>query len=199
MNLNQWRDEIHALAKEKGWWEGERTFGEIIALCHSELSKALEEYRAGNYSIYYSCTENPAIIKPCIYEDGNQCKLAFMYYGECNYKNSKPEGMPAKLADCIIRILDYCGKEGIDIEEAVKIKHQYNKTPCRVGDTVYAIIDSVDMSYVRQEKVIAIEFLNKNGAITLFIRTPYGLFEFGKTVFLTKEAAEKALVEGESC
>jgi hypothetical protein len=22
MNLNQWRDEIHALAKEKGWWEG---------------------------------------------------------------------------------------------------------------------------------------------------------------------------------
>ena len=48
MNLNQWRDEIHALAKEKGWWEVERTFGEIIALCHSELSEALEEYRAGN-------------------------------------------------------------------------------------------------------------------------------------------------------
>ena len=108
MNLNQWRDEIHALAKEKGWWEGERTFGEIIALCHSELSEALEEYRAGNYSI--------------------------MYYGECNYKNSKPEGIPIELADCIIRILDYCGKAGIDIEEAVKIKHQYNKTrPYRHG------------------------------------------------------------------
>jgi NTP pyrophosphatase (non-canonical NTP hydrolase) len=57
-----------------------------------------------------------------------------MYYGECNYKNSKPEGIPAELADCIIRILDYCGKEGIDIEEAVKIKHQYNKTrPYRHG------------------------------------------------------------------
>lgn len=134
MNLNQWRDEIHALAKEKGWWEGERTFGEIIALCHSELSEALEEYRAGNYSIYYNCTKNPAIIEPCIYEDDNQCELAFMYYGECNYKNSKPEGIPAELADCIIRILDYCGKEGIDIEEAVKIKHQYNKTrPYRHG------------------------------------------------------------------
>ena len=66
---------------------------------------------------------------------------------------------------------------------------------CKVGDTVYVIIDSVDIPYVRQEKVIAIEFWNKNGAITLFIRTPYGLFEFGKTVFLTREAAEKAIAE----
>jgi hypothetical protein len=69
--------------------------------------------------------------------------------------------------------------------------------PCKVRDTVYVIIDSVDMPYVRQEKVIAIEFWNKNGAITLFIRTPHGLFEFGKTVFLTREVAEKALEVGE--
>jgi hypothetical protein len=65
--------------------------------------------------------------------------------------------------------------------------------PCKVGDTVYEIVDSVDMPYARQEKVIAIELWNKNGAMTMFIRTPYGLFEFGKTVFLTREEAEGAL------
>lgn len=47
---------------------------------------------------------------------------------------NKPEGIPIELADCIIRILDYCGKEGIDIEEAIKIKHEYNLTrPYRHG------------------------------------------------------------------
>lgn len=126
--LNKLRDEIHQNAVEHGWWEEERTFGDIIALCHSELSEALEEHRAGNPLIYYNCTENTAIISPCMYEDDSQCELALMHYGECSYKNSKPEGIAIELADCIIRILDYCGKEGIDIEKAIGLKHEYNKT-----------------------------------------------------------------------
>jgi len=65
--------------------------------------------------------------------------------------------------------------------------------PCKAGDIVYTIIDSVDMPYVKQEKVIAIELWSKNGIMTLFVRTPFGLFDFGKTVFLAREAAEKAL------
>ena len=40
----------------------------------------------------------------------------------------KPDGIAVELADCIIRILDYCGEEDIDIEEFIKIKHEYNKT-----------------------------------------------------------------------
>lgn len=40
--------EIHATAKEKGWWEKERNDGEVIALMHSELSEALEALRHGN-------------------------------------------------------------------------------------------------------------------------------------------------------
>jgi NTP pyrophosphatase (non-canonical NTP hydrolase) len=51
--------------------------------------------------------------------------------------NKKPEGVPIELADCIIRILDYCGHAGIDIEQAIKIKHEYNKTrPHRHGGKV---------------------------------------------------------------
>lgn len=38
MNMNELAKEIHQNAVEHGWWEEERSFGEIVALCHSELS-----------------------------------------------------------------------------------------------------------------------------------------------------------------
>lgn len=45
MDLNQLAEMIHENAKAHGWWDEPRAFGEIIALCHSELSEALEAYR----------------------------------------------------------------------------------------------------------------------------------------------------------
>jgi NTP pyrophosphatase (non-canonical NTP hydrolase) len=118
--MNKLRDEIHQNAVEHGWWQEERSFGEIIALCHSELSEALEEYRNGHEpdELYFRDKDNPNIE---------------IYGGDWDGIN-KPEGVAIELADCIIRILDYCGKAGIDIEEAIRIKHEYNKTrPHRHG------------------------------------------------------------------
>ena len=94
--------DIYQNAVNHGWHDEKRSFPEIIALCHSELSEALEEYR-----------EEGKII---------------------HFPDDVPHGIGIELADCIIRIFDYCGKEKIDIFKMIRIKHAYNKTrPYRHG------------------------------------------------------------------
>lgn len=111
--LNELAKEIHELAVSKGWWEQERSFAEIIALCHSELSEALEEYRNGKSIIYHDCEYHdtrwkcPDKFDGCQYGENKGCMI------------SKLEGIAVELADTIIRILDYCGKENIDIDSII--------------------------------------------------------------------------------
>jgi NTP pyrophosphatase (non-canonical NTP hydrolase) len=118
IDLNGFAKEIHQYAVEKGFYERGPTFPEIIALCHSELSEALEEYRNKwePSKTRYSC-QRPLDIKHCSFNDN--C-------ADCIY--GKPEGIPSELADCIIRILDSCAHYGIDIEAALRDKQEYNQT-----------------------------------------------------------------------
>ena len=132
LKIKDFAEEIHKNAVEHGWWDEPRRFGELIALVHSELSEALEEYRNDHdyteiYTACKGCTHTPKAGYNCIV--GDICD---------NWeKRDKPEGIPVELADCIIRILDACEWYGIDIEKALEAKHEYNLTrPYRHGGKV---------------------------------------------------------------
>lgn len=124
VKINEFAKEVHQNAVEHGWWDTNRSFGEIIALCHSELSEALEEHRNGQPNLYVVLHEPGTIMR---HQKSTTTDPE-------NFRGLKPEGIATELADCIIRILDYCAYDGIDIEQAIQLKHEYNKTrPYRHG------------------------------------------------------------------
>lgn len=46
----------------------------------------------------------------------------------------KPEGIPVEIADALIRLLEWCGSNGIDVEAVLRVKMDYNKSrPFRHG------------------------------------------------------------------
>jgi NTP pyrophosphatase (non-canonical NTP hydrolase) len=97
--------EVWMTAHDKGWHTIERSFPEYIVLMHSELSEALEEYRSNHGT--------------------NE-----IYYSE----GGKPEGIPIEIADVLIRIFECAHEFGIDLDEAWRIKTEFNKTrPFRHG------------------------------------------------------------------
>lgn len=115
MELNKFVQDVHQNAVEHGWWEEERSFGEIVALCHSELSEALEEFRAKRPMVY---CEGMGVNAACLDDKcgGLECLNCF--------NDRKPEGIAVELADCAIRIMDWFGKEGFDFEEEFRKSHK---------------------------------------------------------------------------
>jgi NTP pyrophosphatase (non-canonical NTP hydrolase) len=99
MTLNKLRDDVHSLARSKGWYDEQETDGQFIARfvanTHAELSELWEAHRKGQLN------------KPC--DKG---------YISC---------LEEEMADIIIRTLDACGRLEVDIAKAVEVKHRINQ------------------------------------------------------------------------
>ncbi len=111
MDLNEFAQKVHQNAKDHGWWDEDRNPAEVAALIHSELSEALEEYRADRPMLWYACTETEQE-EICNPEDEFDCLNARTRF-TCPHRGKKPEGIAVELADCVIRIMDYAAKKNI--------------------------------------------------------------------------------------
>ncbi len=146
MITNELAEEIHLNAVAHGWWDEPRTFGDIIALCHSELSEALEEFRDSKPNLYYNCmgfgeNRGMAIRDIDCYVDEIQCITT-----DCTWCDKKPEGVAVELADCAIRILDAFGMRGIE----VNIITIYDRVAKTFGDFITECHCALSFAYQLQ-------------------------------------------------
>lgn len=120
-SVEQMTAEVRAINVEKGWrpaggGPGSNTFGDYIALLHSEASEALEAYRdhrlADATELYECPPEGCYGVKDCA--DGHQ-------------PLNKPEGVGSELADVLIRLLDMSDIFGIDLAAEYERKVAYNR------------------------------------------------------------------------
>lgn len=131
-SINQWVNNIHNYAKEKGWWDNpQRTPLEIHMLVVSEVAEASECVRNGEPPVHYGKIDKWGDnIKS---QDAGNNQIWLLEPWESAGK-TKLEGEAVELADAVIRIMDYFGSKGWDLEAVMEVKHAYNqKRPYRHG------------------------------------------------------------------
>jgi NTP pyrophosphatase (non-canonical NTP hydrolase) len=105
--------EVREVNNEKGWRTGGNTFGDYIALMHSELSEALEAYRDHRL---VDATRQSCEVRRRHNPDEDHAHLC------------KPEGVGSEFADMLIRLLDVADIYGIDLDAEYERKLAYNRT-----------------------------------------------------------------------
>ena len=105
--LNDLAKEIHQNAKDKGFWDSPRNTGEIFMLIISEASEALEAPR----KVRKADLKQFALPHNRNVSDEQWFKISF--------ENCIKDTTADEIADVVIRILDYCASQEIEIKPAL--------------------------------------------------------------------------------
>jgi NTP pyrophosphatase (non-canonical NTP hydrolase) len=138
--------EIREINVAKGWrpadgGPGENTWGDYIALLHSEVSEALEAYRDHRLA---DATKSGS----CAFPEG------------CDNHPAKPEGVGSEMADVLIRLLDMCDVFGIGVsgyERMGDIRSAETFVPVRsFGDNMAWLHSEITTAWERRERVAVV-------------------------------------------
>ena len=105
--LNDLAKQIHQNAKDKGFWDNPRNTGELFMLIISEASEALEAHRKGRKA---------DLKKFALPNNGN---VTDEQWFKISFENCVKDTTADEIADVVIRILDYCASQEIEIKPAL--------------------------------------------------------------------------------
>lgn len=117
--LKQMMAEVREVNEANGWFDEDRRPAEGLALLHSEVSEWLEALRSWGTA---DATPEPTSARPPIGETMAEQKIRLAG------RTPKPEGAGSEAADVLIRLLDECDRQGIDLEAEYVRKIAYNRT-----------------------------------------------------------------------
>lgn len=138
-SLAQMQQQVREVNEANGWFDSDRTFGEDIALLHSEASEMLEAYREHGTEEpprevrdgAWTATGIPQTVRYLMdeidanpherFDKGDEVLLA-------QYGVVKPEGIGSEAADILIRLLDTCERWKIDLDHEFERKIAFNAT-----------------------------------------------------------------------
>lgn len=140
--LNDLAVQVYENSRSKGFWPEnprERHPAEVLMLVVTEVAEAMEDVRDGRdldklVTTWMSGPDTQSATFEMssrdkntyrVYQGGQRELMDDTKWAELGYVG-KPDGVPSELADIIIRVLDACAAWGVDIDEAVRRKMEYN-------------------------------------------------------------------------
>ena len=119
MEIKKMMTEIHQDNVKKGFWEDKQTknVGEVLMLCVSELSEALEAHRKNKFANVVQFNQDR---QSTPFHENSATIQAF--------KDNVKDTFEDEIADTVIRLFDLCEGFGIDLETHIRLKLEYNKT-----------------------------------------------------------------------
>ena len=153
--LNKLAVEAHENAVEHGFYDGAETMDDealellharLFALMHCELSEAIQEERRGHEQKWYMCRQTwGGRVGNC-----DTCVIPKIK-GECQerYLDRNPHGVPVELADFVIRLLDWCGWQGVRLCDTVDWATRYKHLPRLVNalhDMLCGFAEKIDLA-----------------------------------------------------
>lgn len=117
--MNELAKTIHEIAVKHGFYDNKRETGTLLMLCVSELSEALEADRKDRRARLDSFQRKQKFRNP-------DSEIPEERSFQADFEICVKDTFEDEIADAVIRLLDLCAYQGIDIEKHIELKMRYN-------------------------------------------------------------------------
>ena len=188
MDFEALQKEAHAIAREKGHYDTERSFSSFIEAVHETLSEAGKAYRkhgldSGIVAPQASVTPNGIVAGGQLIPDGTP-----VYLG--NVPRPKPFGVPSELANVVIHLADMAQFYGVrNVEDHMDNAKGANRIFERLGDQETSFERAIATAHWGTAQIFEVHLLYPNYHMNLS-------FWHGKLGWLLQFIQETAVIHG---